>query len=79
MDNKEKDALWRIKMMRYGEILWMVMAIVCLCLTTYSLIMKDQKDATVFLIATMVAGAMFAFRKGIRKRMQKHHDEKYPK
>lgn len=56
------------RIFRILEIVWMMIAIVGICMTAYFIIIQDNEGAIFFLIFTLVAGVIYSIRKRQRKK-----------
>ena len=57
------------KMFRILEIVWLIIGIVGICTTIYSIINHNLNEAIYFLIFTFIAGIMYIIRRRNRKKM----------
>ena len=63
------------KFFRILEITWLTIGIVSIGFCIYAILKGNQSEAIYFLIFTLVAGLMYAFRKRQRKRAQSFGEE----
>jgi hypothetical protein len=66
------------KYLRATEIVWLVMALLCVGVTTYYFIMGDTENGTFAMVVTLFAGIMYSLRRRFNRsieRMSKKQEE----
>ncbi|CAN5817698.1 hypothetical protein BH11BAC7_BH11BAC7_02590 [soil metagenome] len=59
------------KYLRITEYVWMVLAILCACVTAYFFIIKDQDDGTFAMVVTLFAGIMYSLRRRFNRHLER--------
>jgi hypothetical protein len=57
--------------LRATEYVWMALAILCACVTTYFFIIKDQDDGTFAMVVTLFAGIMYSLRRRFNRHLER--------
>ncbi|MGZ4077841.1 MAG: hypothetical protein ACXVPY_16120 [Bacteroidia bacterium] len=67
------------KMFRVLEIFWLVVGLVAIIMSSYSIITKDSKSALYFIVITFASGLMYAMRKRQRVKFEQAEKEREKK
>ncbi len=59
------------KYLRATEYVWMVLAILCACVTAYFFIIGSQEDGTFAMVVTLFAGIMYSLRRRFNRHMER--------
>jgi hypothetical protein len=57
--------------LRITEYTWMILAILCACVTTYFFIRKDTEDGTFAMVVTLFAGIMYSLRRRFNRHVER--------
>ncbi|MGZ4033972.1 MAG: hypothetical protein ACXVPU_04745 [Bacteroidia bacterium] len=66
-------------MFRVLEIFWLVVGLVAIIMSSYSIITKDSKSALYFIVITFASGLMYAMRKRQRVKFEQAEKEREKK
>ena len=59
------------KYLRFTEILWMVLAILCAGITVYYFIAGDTENGTFAMVVTLFTGVMFSLRRRFNRHVER--------
>jgi len=59
------------KYLRATEFVWLVMALLCVGVTTYYFIMGDTENGTFAMVVTLFAGIMYSLRRRFNRHVQR--------